>query len=316
MCRSEEDMNMGFNCLAIATLGTESRLLADGHLSNHFHCGVCTDDPAEIMKRRRYSYTRYFNRKYSRTGRMGERQAFISEIKGARHSTASLTYIARQGLHHGLSDTAFGYPHCSANVIFAKELGKERRFELISPRQRNRFLPDDVRVPDKYRMSSSGLLLREDIIDVSYVEEIFHTPQGYLYHMSRKSDSKWEEEQKEDDNGCPPVVLETIEPSSLMLDFKELRSNEYGRREYGRLDDIELCGLIDSFYAPTWLRSSDGFGSIYLLRESDRASMANRIWQDSRRQWRGLPEPWRSMAAKKAITLEQLSRCAVVKPAK
>jgi len=316
MCRSEEDFNMGFNCLAIAAMETESRLLADGHLSNHFHCGVCTDDPVELMKRRRYAYTRYFNRKYSRIGRMGEKHPFISEIEGARHETACLAYVDRQGMHHGLADTAFGYPHCSANVIFAKELGKEMNAELLSPRFRSRYLPEDVHVPEKYRMSSSGLLLREDVIDVGYVEEIFHTPQAFLYNMSRKSDSKWEEEQKEDDNGCPPLTLETMEPSSLNLDFKELRSNEYGRREYGRLNDIELCRLIDGFYTPTWLRSSDAFGSVYLLRESDRAAMANRIWQDSRKQWRDLPEPWKGLAARKTITLEQLSRCAVVKPAK
>lgn len=314
MCRSEEDLIMSFNCLAVAVLETDSRLLADGQMTSHFHAGLCTDNPVEVMKRRRYSYSRYFNAKYSREGRMGERIPFISEIEGARHTSAYLAYIERQGLHHGLAETAFGYEHCSANVIFSKELGKNSLTSLLPSRQRCKYLPERVRLPDKYRMSSSGLLLREDIIDVSYVEEIFHTPQGYLFYMNRKSDVKWEEEQKEDNNGCPPVTLLNMEPSSLYEDINELRSNEFGRKDFSRMDDIELCSMIDSFYVPRMLHSSERSLPVYILRESQRAELANRLWSDMMKKGRYLPEPWNSALARKTITIKQLGRCAVVKP--
>lgn len=316
MCRSKEDLIIGFNCLAVAVLETGSRLLADGHMTNHFHTCLCTDSPEEVMRQRRYAYSRYFNAKYSRKGRMGERLAFISQIEGARHTTACISYVGRQGLHHGISETAFGYEHCSANAIFRKELGKNNDIVLMPSCYRNRYLPERSRIPSKFRMNSDGLLLREDIIDVGYVEEIFHTPQGYLYHMNRKSDNKWKEEQKEDENGYPPITLQSIEPESLHLDIKELRNNEYGRKDFSRMSDIELCAMIDGFYAPRQIHSSEPFISVYLLADRQRADMANRIWTDMRNKGKYLPEPWNDILHRKTFSLEQLSRCAVIKPSK
>ena len=78
MYRSEEDLNMGFNCLALAVLETESRLLAEGFMTTHHHNLVQTDRYKELMYRSRYAYARYFNAKYSRTGQLGEKKVLLS----------------------------------------------------------------------------------------------------------------------------------------------------------------------------------------------------------------------------------------------
>lgn len=68
MFRSEEDLIIGFNYLAVTALENDSALLADGFLSTHHHEVVRTDDPIALGRRNRYSYTRYFNSKYHRKG--------------------------------------------------------------------------------------------------------------------------------------------------------------------------------------------------------------------------------------------------------
>ena len=123
MYRSEADLIIGFNCLAIAVLETESRLLAEGFLSTHNHSLVQTDNEKELAFRSRYAYSRYFNTKYKRRGRLGEKEFFILDIEGLHHTLAALNYVNRQGLHHGLATTPFEYLHCSANAFFRKELG-------------------------------------------------------------------------------------------------------------------------------------------------------------------------------------------------
>ena len=316
MCRSEEDLIMSFNCLAVAVLATESRILADGQMTTHFHAGVQTDSPTELVKRRRYSYTRYFNRKYSRSGRLAERVAFVSEIEGIRHLTAALSYIMRQGLHHGLTETPFGYTHCSSNVLFAKALGKQFPHREIAEKFRYKYLPEDVRIPLEFRMSSCGLLLREDIIDIGYAEEVFRTPQNFLYHMNRRSDDGWFEEQKKDDNGRPPVTLHTIEPFASSPEMEDMIRNEAGRVDRRRLTDIEMCKMIDCFYAPMIAKSDCDFFPVYMLKDSKRAEMANRIWSDLKKKGAYLPEPWNGLLSSRTFTIPQLSRCAVVKPAR
>ena len=71
LCRTDEDYRYLVNCLGLAGYMTGSLLLAYCVMSNHVHCCVRTDDVAGFIKRWRYSYTRYFNEKYRRKGRLG-----------------------------------------------------------------------------------------------------------------------------------------------------------------------------------------------------------------------------------------------------
>ena len=89
-----------------------------------------TDNAKELMYRNRNAYSRYFNTKYRRKGRLGEKHFFLLEIEGLHHTIAALNYVNRQGLHHGLAATPFDYPHCSANAFFQKQLGKKALTEL------------------------------------------------------------------------------------------------------------------------------------------------------------------------------------------
>ena len=199
--RTDADLIMGFNCLAEATLFTESRLLADGFMSTHWHTVVQTDDPVYFARRNRYAYTRYFNARYGRRGRFGEKEVFITEIDGVVRLMTALNYVNRQGLHHGLATTPFAYPHCSVNTYFRKELGKESPLyvtPLMPSHLRHRYLTRNIVVPEQYRMDENGLLLREDVIDTSYVEQLYITPRNFLFQMNKVTDEKTEEAQKQE----------------------------------------------------------------------------------------------------------------------
>lgn len=303
MFRSEEDFVRGFNCFAVASLTTESRPLADGMVTTHEHFGVCSDDIKETISRLRYSYTRYFNSKYKRFGRLGERNCFITELDGLKHITVGISYILRQGLHHGLSSTPFGYPHCSANAYFREELGKTNDIALLPDSQKFKYLPGSGNIGNNCRMSRDGLLLREDVLDVGYVEEIFVTPRNYIYYMSRFSGEEWEREQREEKSSSPVITLELIERNTVNMKLSEMFANEHGRINKSRMTDLKLCEMVDKEMVPKLLKDfqSDGTTSIYQLSESQRTNLANNIWTQI--QQHKLP----------FATLDQISRCLVVK---
>ena len=274
--RSEEDINYAFNCFALACLETGSRPLADGEMTTHVHFGLFTDDPKEVFYKFRYPYSRYFNSKYKRTGRLGERHPFCLEVEGLHHTTALLSYIYRQALHHGLSDSPFGYKHNSVNVIFKDILGKPTTPDILKRSHMKVFLPRfRGEIPDRYRMDKNGLLLREDVIDTSYVEELYISPRNFLYQMNRLSSDQWKNEQMEDKNGLPPVSLEDVEPACYRPAMSQLILNESGRNFRNRITDLELCGIIDNFYLPDLKKHS-----IYEMSESERKMLGNRIFSD------------------------------------
>ena len=278
MYRSETDLIIGFNCFAVAALSTESRALADGYLSTHQHTMAQTDHPRELMFRSRNAYARYFNTKYKRRGRLGEKQYFLSEIEGLYHTLAGLNYVNRQGLHHGLVSTPFEYPHCSANAFFRKQLGKNNPPALMPLHNRNRFLPSNISIPPAYRMNASGLLLREDILDTAYVEELYITPRSFLFQMNRIGDEVRDLEAQKKENNTTPVTLEIIERGVPDFDSGLTRTFEQGKVNYRRLTDIELCGIIDKELIPKMFDNPDE-ASVYSLSLSRRVKLYDWLWQ-------------------------------------
>lgn len=310
MFRSASDMIMGFNCLAAAAISTESRLLADGFMTTHYHFLVQTSSLKELLYRCRYSYVRYFNSKYQRKGRLGEHNFFILEVDGFHHTLAALNYVNRQGLHHGLAATPFGYLHCSANSYFRSDLGKNWSPPLLPDKYRNRYLPSNIKIPVKYRMSADGLLLREDVLDVAWVEQHYVNPKNFLFQMNRVADRN-DIVNQEKENNYPPVTMETIEAGVPDFVLNEAKSNEYGKVNRSNMTDIELCSLIDDKLLPKIIKDGEKT-SIYLLSETKREELCNRLWQKCcEGKWR---KESKGIFTNKFVSEAQLCRCLCIMP--
>lgn len=263
ICRSEEDYYRLFNCIALAIHETDSVLLADAEMSTHAHLGVRTDDPMELFSRAWLMYTRYFNSKYGRQGRLGEELPFVLELEGVYHILAAICYILRNPLHHGLSSTPFGYRFSSANVYFRKELGKWLDEALLPEKSYYKHLPRLSSYPPNYKMTQSGVYFRESVIDVAEVENMFLTPRTYIYYMNRLSGEEWRAEQEKDRTQQPPVTLGLIENGISLHSLDKMLSNEYGRSRRS-MSDMEVCSIIDRQIVPDLGRSS-----VYVLNDHE-----------------------------------------------
>lgn len=270
ICRTDPDYYRAFNTLALAAHETDSSLLAESIMSNHIHVCVRSADIKEFVKKFRYSYGRYFNNKYGRRGQLGEENCFISEIDGFYHVLAAICYILRNAMHHGISPTAFAYKHCSASALFMKERGIDTIKTVISPRSHYRYIPRSAQSPSNYKMSPSGVFLRENVLDVNDTEHYFGTVRSYLYYMNRLSGEEWTKEQERDMNGKEAISLSSIEKAYSPSSVKEMLRNEHGRRAVG-MNDIELCSVVDNI-----LLREIGASSIYTISEQERRRLLER----------------------------------------
>lgn len=309
MFRSESDLIIGFNYLALAALETDSTLLADGFLSTHHHEAARTSNPHELAKRHRYSYTRYFNAKYGRKGSLGEKESFILKVEGLYHTQSMLNYVIKQGLHHGLSTTAFGYPHSSINSYFRKDLGRDQAPVLIEDYKRHNYLPFNTKLSTKYRMASNGLLLREDIEDTAYVESVYVSPRNFLFQMNRISDGKDIADQQKENN-LPAITLELIERGVPAFDPSKAFISEQGRINKNRMTDIELCHIVDDIILPSRYFKWCSKSSIYQLPECKRLDLGNAIWKECKIAQSRKSE---SLFSERIVTEDQLRRCLCIK---
>lgn len=272
--RDLEDYHRGFNSFALALHNTQTCGLAEAIMSTHMHQIIQADRPNDHMNFFRRSYCTYFNHKYHREGRLGEKHHFTMEVVGYHHLMAAISYVLRNAVHHGAAPTPYAYPHCSANAIFRKEMGKFHTENLISPNKYYRYIGRRASFPDSYKMTESGIFLRESVLDIPQVENLFVTPRAFNYYMNRKSSEEWEKEQEKDCNNMTPVNLQSIEKGVLHNDLSKMLVLENGKADYRRISDIELCTHLDQL-----ARSCYGCHSVYQLSQKNKLQIANDLYQ-------------------------------------
>ena len=274
MFRDTEDYNRGFNYFALALYKTDSTGLVESFMSNHVHFLVQSANPDKFMGLFRMPYAKYFNNKYSRTGSLGEPHHFCTEVRGLYHHLAAMSYILRNALHHGVVPIPYAYPHSSVNAIFRKEMGKHTEEELLPSSAFYRHIGRRAHYPDTYKMTKSGLFLRESVLDIAQVENMYMTPRTFDYYMSRKTSEDWINEQNKDNNASSPISLESIEAHVRMTSVKQMLAHESGRSDYRKISDIELCDVIDRI-----IQTDFGKSSVYHLSQSEKQNLACRLAQ-------------------------------------
>ena len=273
MFRDLEDYYRGFNCFAIALYKTNSTGLVESIMSTHMHSLVQTDSPKDFMMCFRMLYTMYVNKKHGRSGNLGENLHFTSEIVGYHHMLAAMSYILRNALHHGIAPIPYAYPHCSANAIFMREMGKQPKENLLPQKSYYKYLGRTAEYPDSYKMDRNGVFLRESVLDIPQVENLFVTPRMFNFYMSRKSSEEWEAEQSKDQNNSPLINIQSIENGVKTDAIEKLLLFENGKADYRKLSDIDICTEIDRNILPKY-----GKMSVYQLSSAEKTHIANNLY--------------------------------------
>lgn len=266
---------MFVNLLALRGYAMETEVECEADMSTHVHMNVLTAQPSRFAGQVRMSYTKWFNTKYGRRGRFGEKYTFISKVDGFYHQLVVFNYILRNGLHHCAAATSFGYPYCSVREQFADDLGMEHevaanwtRDEIAS------FLPRFSEFPDEYQMTARGVFLRRSFMEIRKVEQYYVTPRNYLYQMNRLTDESWAKEQQQDQTG-PPITLRDVEQVDENT-IAQLLKNESGRNfKHGRMQDLDVCHLIDHDILPGY-----GVQSVYQLTATQKQRIFHQLSND------------------------------------
>lgn len=274
MFRDLEDYHRGFNCFACALYKTDSTGLVESFMSTHTHQLVQARCPGELMYTFRQSYTMYFNHKYHRKGHLGEKHHFATEISGYHHTIAAASYTLRNALHHGVAPIPYAYPHCSANAIFSKEMGKMHGEPLLPKSSYYKHIGRRSEYPDSYKMTESGVFTRESVLDIPQIEALYGTPRAFNFYMSRKTSEEWEAEQQKDANNSASINLEIIEKGVGVNGTAQMLAFESGKSDYRKISDIELCTELDAL-------ASTRFGrhSVYELSLKEKNEIAEYLYR-------------------------------------
>ena len=272
--RDEEDHGMFVNLMAVRGFMHDTEILVDAEMSTHVHLNVFSEKPFLFAGILRMSYTKYFNYKYGRSGRLGQKNAYVVKIDGFYHQLTAENYVLRNALHHGVSATAFGYPYCAVRDLFAKDIGLSTEKPASYSRDDIRsYLPVRSEFPDHYRMNSQGVFLRNSFMEIRKAEQYYGSPRNYLYQMNRLTDDSWSKDQLLDGTGSP-ITLADIEQADEKSVARML-NNEYGRNfSHSKMQDLDVCRLIDDELLPASITSP------YLLNNTQKQKLVRQLFFD------------------------------------
>ena len=275
MFRDEEDHGMFVNLMALPGFAQDTEILVDAEMSTHAHLNVFSNAPVWFAGRLRLSYTKYFNKKYGRNGRFGEKYTYSLKVNGFYHQMVLENYILRNGLHHGASPTAFGYEYCAVRELYAKDIGLSSESVASWTREEMAsFLPRHAQFPDQYRMGSDGVFLRSSFMEIRRAEQFYGSPRNYLYQMNRLTDDSWIQDQARDETDAP-ITLSMIEQADDRT-VAQMLNNEHGRSfNRNRLQDMDVCRLIDKDILPGY-----GVTSVYQLTATQKQRIARQLYHE------------------------------------
>ncbi|MBQ9194585.1 MAG: hypothetical protein IJV63_06340 [Bacteroidales bacterium] len=275
--RDEQDHGMFLNLMALRGYALQTEILAEAQMSNHVHLNIFTDRPMLFASQLRASYTKYFNSRWGRHGRFGEKYTYLMKVEGFNHQMVLQNYILRNGLHHGAAATAFGYKYCSVRDMFAKDIGLwTEKPASMTRTEMATYLPRRSDFPDHYRMNADGVFLRQSFMELRRAEQYYTTPRNFLFQMNRLTDSKWIEDQEKDKTGVP-ITLSLVERADDNS-VSRMLNNEFARNfNRARLQDMDVCRLIDKELLPGY-----GVRSVYALTSSQKRRLAWQLAQEFR----------------------------------
>ena len=158
-----------------------------------------------------------------------------------------------------------------------REMGKTPCTNLLHPRYYRRFAGKSAEFPDRYKMSESGVFLRETVLDIPQMEHLFATPRAYNWYMTRKSSEEWEKEQEQDKTASSPINLAAIEKGVQTERTEQMLIYESGKANYRKPTDIDICTEIDRNILPRF-----GKASVYLLSKQEKQDIARQLYKNYR----------------------------------
>ena len=275
MFRDQEDHNTMLNLMALRSFAFDTEILAEAEMSTHVHLDVFSNRPMAYASALRMSYTKYLNRKYGRKGRLGEKYTYLLKVDGFYHQLTVLNYIFRNGLHHGAAATALGYKYCAARDLFAEDIGLLSDLPVpMSRADMASYLPRHAEFPDHFQMNADGVFVRRSFMEIRRAEQFYTTPRNFLYQMNRLTDEDWIRDQEKDRTG-KPITLEAVEPGYENR-IAQLLQNENARKfSRTRLQDMDVCRLIDRDILPGY-----GVASVYQLSGSQKQRIARTLFYE------------------------------------
>lgn len=269
--RVEADYVEGINRFVISGLRTNTTVLAYALMSNHIHIIIKTREVAKFVESYRTGYNKWFNNKYGRRGRLGDKNYFAVKLEIHSHIIAALTYVLKNGVHHNLVKYPNEYQFSSSKYCFMKEFGIKHLYtELESQSMIRKFASYRVNIPANIKADSSGMFIPESFREIDIVEKYYDSVRQFAFQMNQLMPEEW-----------------------AVTNIEAWRKGIIPKKKILQISDMEICTILDPAlakqnvsYTELSLSMKQSISHMYIVTYGATASQMKRCMAISNKQHR------------------------------
>jgi len=179
---------VALNCLALVAYDFGATIYAICVMDNHIHIifRCLRSNVVEFVRAFRNSLSKNVRREQGLSGSLGSRGYKLVELKSIQEIKDAIIYCFRNPRHHGVSVDIWNYPWSTIRLYFGN--GKVDQYKIATdPKFIKQFIPQHRKLPKGWLMTTEGLILPQNYVDVSLVEELFGDEESFREFLKQKT---------------------------------------------------------------------------------------------------------------------------------
>ncbi|MCI1780047.1 MAG: hypothetical protein LKI53_08865 [Bacteroidales bacterium] len=187
-------------------------------MTNHFHLVVETEGkPSNLIHYFRESLTAYYNGRHNKHGSLGTRKCGYRRIIDEKEDSGDdlrdiIAYVLRNPLWHGTVKDPYKYDWSSIKQYFSLP----PKFNPLPKSHEGPYLPYGITLPKGYSMDERGLIIMQNYVNSTRVEELFGTAANFYEKISRPSQTELKKIHFEQKKHPDSLILKQKRSATIM----------------------------------------------------------------------------------------------------
>ncbi len=254
----DEDYAAGMNSVPVCAWIANVSIYCFCLMSNHVHFILRGEKDNCVRFIREYKRQRsmQLQSKHSDNNVLAGSDIFIGIIDSVDYLKSAIAYVLRNPMAAGLPVLPGEYRWSSAGVYFSEKSFRNislKRLGDLSDNKRRKLLKTKLLLDDDYLLDANGIIFPGSYVDYRAVENIFHSPKRFLYHLSSTNDMEMEL--------TTGILTKTsYSDTELLASIENICSERYNGRKFASLK------IEDRFLVARELRKKYGCGAKQIAR--------------------------------------------------
>lgn len=190
--QDEQDFMAAMNLVAVAAFKCKIMVLDFILMSNHVHFVVqaSEEEARRFIDYFKLLYSKYLNERYGAVKFLRGNTSDLRPLDDTEAVCNAIAYVQMNCVAANICVNPSQYPWGCGNVFFSPVALDSRELGELSIRSQRNLLHSKIRLPQNFKLTSTGYINPASFVSIGFVEGLFRTPNRFQYYLNKSSKAK------------------------------------------------------------------------------------------------------------------------------